>query len=41
MLIASTGFLEDTYWMSLLMQRRMIAMGLTDEELRRARSAQT
>ncbi len=38
-LIASTGFLEDTYRMSLLMQRRMIAMGLSDEELRRARTA--
>jgi len=36
MLIASTGFLEDTYRMSLLMQRRMIAAGLTDEEYRRA-----
>lgn len=40
-LIASTGFLEDTYRMSLLMQRRMIAMGLTDEEYRRARAAQS
>ncbi len=38
-LIASTGFLEDTYRMSLLMQRRMIAMGLSDEELSRARKA--
>lgn len=37
-LIASTGFLEDTYRMSLLMQRRMIAAGLSDDELRRARS---
>lgn len=37
-LIASTGFLEDTYRLSLLMQRRMIAMGLSDAELRRARS---
>ena len=36
-LIASTGFLEDVYRLSLLMQRRMIAMGLSDEELRRAR----
>ncbi|MXQ09746.1 hypothetical protein GQ651_18015 [Alphaproteobacteria bacterium GH1-50] len=36
-LIASTGFLEDTYRLSLLMQRRMIAMGLSDEEFRRAR----
>lgn len=40
-LIASTGFLEDTYRMSLLMQRRMIAMGLSDEELRRARVSST
>ena len=38
-LIASTGFLEDTYRMSLLMQRRMIAMGLSDEELSLARKA--
>lgn len=38
-LIASTGFLEDTYRMSLLMQRRMIAMGLSESEYRRARSA--
>ena len=38
-LIASTGFLEDTYRMSLLMQRRMIAMGLSEEEYRRARAA--
>ena len=37
-LIASTGFLEDTYRMSLLMQRRMIAMGLSEEEYRRART---
>lgn len=36
-LIGSTGFLEDTYRMSLLMQRRMIAAGLSDEEFRRAR----
>lgn len=35
-LIASTGFLEDTYRMSLLMQRRMIAAGLSGEEYRRA-----
>jgi hypothetical protein len=40
-LIASTGFLEDTYRMSLLMQRRMIAMGLSEGEYRRARSAAT
>ena len=39
-LIASTGFLEDTYRMSLLMQRRMIAAGLTDEEYRRAKITQ-
>ena len=32
-LIASTGFLEDTYRMSLLMQRRMIAQSLTDAEI--------
>ena len=36
-LIASTGFLEDTYRMSLLMQRRMIAMSLSDSEFRRSR----
>lgn len=36
-LIASTGFLEDTYRMSLLMQRRMIAMSLSEDEYRRAR----
>lgn len=40
-LIASTGFLEDTYRMSLLMQRRMIAMGLSDAEYARARAART
>lgn len=38
-IIASTGFLEDTYRMSLLMQRRMIAMGLGEAEYRRARTA--
>lgn len=38
-LIASTGFLEDTYRMSLLMQRRMIAMGLSEDEYRKARSS--
>ncbi|MEM9707654.1 MAG: hypothetical protein AAF871_02595 [Pseudomonadota bacterium] len=38
-LIASTGFLEDTYRLSLLMQRRMIAMGLSDDEYRRAKAA--
>ena len=31
-LICSTGFLEDTYRVSLLMQRRMIAMGISDAE---------
>ncbi len=36
-LIASTGFLEDTYRMSLLMQRRMIAMTLSDVEFRQAK----
>ncbi len=38
-LIASTGFLEDTYKMSLLMQRRMIAESITDGEIAAARSA--
>ncbi len=37
-LIASTGFLEDTYRMSLLMQRRMIAMGLSEDEFRKAKT---
>ncbi len=37
-LIASTGFLEDTYKMSLLMQRRLIAQALGDEEIASARS---
>ena len=36
-LIASNGFLEDTYRVSLLMQRRMIAAGLTDAEIAAAR----
>lgn len=36
-LIASTGFLEDTYRMSLLMQRRMIAMTLSEAEFRQAK----
>ncbi|MEY1554457.1 hypothetical protein AB3Y40_02385 [Yoonia sp. R2331] len=36
-LIASTGFLEDTYKMSLLMQRRMIAASITDAEVEAAR----
>lgn len=37
-LIASTGFLEDTYRISLLMQRRMIAMGMSQAEYARARA---
>lgn len=37
-LIGSTGFLEDTYKMSLLMQRRMIARALTDPEISTART---
>lgn len=37
-LIASNGFLEDTYRISLLMQRRMIAQTLSDSELAAARS---
>ena len=36
-LIASTGFLEDTYRTSLLTQRRMIAASLTDAEIAAAR----
>lgn len=36
-LIASNGFLEDTYRLSLLMQRRMVARTLSDEEFARAR----
>ncbi|OYX42603.1 MAG: hypothetical protein B7Z02_11455 [Rhodobacterales bacterium 32-67-9] len=36
-LIASNGFLEDTYRISLLMQRRMIAAGLSDAEIAAAR----
>ncbi len=40
-LIASTGFLEDTYKMSLLMQRRMIAGSLNDAEIAAARQKQT
>lgn len=36
-LIASTGFLEDTYTTSLLTQRRMIAGALTDDEIAAAR----
>lgn len=37
-LIDSSGFLEDTYMTSLLMQRRMIAQGLSDGEVSRARA---
>ncbi len=36
-LISSTGFLEDTYRVSLLMQRRMIAIGISDAEFARVR----
>ncbi|WP_347313401.1 hypothetical protein [Defluviimonas sp. SAOS-178_SWC] len=36
-LIASNGFLEDTYRISLLMQRRMIAASLSDAEIAAAR----
>ncbi|MBT8474291.1 MAG: hypothetical protein KJO78_02355 [Alphaproteobacteria bacterium] len=36
-LIDSTGFLEDTYLMSLLMQRRMIAHGMDEDEYRKSR----
>lgn len=36
-LIASNGFLEDSYRISLLMQRRMIAAGLSDAEIAAAR----
>lgn len=36
-LIASNGFLEDTYRVSLLMQRRMIAASLSDDEIATAR----
>ncbi|MEL6642225.1 MAG: hypothetical protein AAFP98_13115 [Pseudomonadota bacterium] len=38
-LIGSTGFLEDTYRMSLLMQRRMIAMTMSDAEFQQAKAA--
>jgi hypothetical protein len=38
-LLESTGFLEDTYMTSLLMQRRMMAASMDDEEFRRARAA--
>ena len=37
-LIASTGFLEDTYRTSLLMQRRMIAHSMSEEEFRKAKA---
>lgn len=36
-LFASTGFLENTYKTSLLMHRRMIAQGISEEEFRRIR----
>lgn len=36
-LIASNGFLEDSYRLSLLMQRRMIAASLSDAEIAAAR----
>ena len=37
-LIASTGFLEDSYRLSLLMQRRMMAASLSDAEIAAARA---
>jgi len=37
-LIASTGFLEDTYRTSLLMQRRMIAHSMSEAEFRKSKS---
>ncbi|SEW42780.1 hypothetical protein SAMN04488515_3000 [Cognatiyoonia koreensis] len=37
-LISSTGFLENTYSMSLLMQRRMVALTLSEDEFRRAKA---
>lgn len=37
-LIASTGFLEDTYCTSLLMQRRMIAQSMDEAEFRKAQA---
>lgn len=37
-LIASTGFLENTYRMSLLMQRRMIAESLTPDEISKSQT---
>lgn len=39
-LIASTGFLEETYTTSLLMQRRMIAHTISDAEFRKSRETQ-
>lgn len=39
-LIASTGFLEETYTTSLLMQRRMIAHTMSDAEFRKSRATQ-
>ncbi len=38
-LIGSTGFLEDTYRTSLLMQRRMIAMTMSDQEFQKAKAS--
>ena len=38
-LIGSTGFLEDTYRLSLLMQRRMIAMTMSDQEFQQAKKS--
>ncbi len=37
-LLESTGFLEDAYMTSLLMQRRMIAASMDEAEFRRARA---
>ena len=37
-LIASSGFLEDTYRTSLLMQRRMIAHSMSEAEFRKAKT---
>lgn len=38
-LIGSTGFLESTYQTSLLMQRRMIAQGMTEKEFKVAQGS--
>jgi hypothetical protein len=38
-LIVSTGILEDTYRTSLLLQRRLIAQSLSDQEIQHARDA--